>query len=82
MWMEVEACGDSWKVVKSVLIFVYTLVISLSLASKPSTQRIELSYSLLLSSLPLLSFWCYICSYFADCVGILVQWGLALPRIL
>ena len=33
--MEVETCGESWKVVKSFLIFIYTRVISLSLASKP-----------------------------------------------
>jgi len=33
--MEVETCGDSWKVVKSVLIFTYTPVIFISLASKP-----------------------------------------------
>ena len=62
--MEVETCGDSWKVVKSVLIFIYTPAISLSLVSKPSTQRIELPYSLSLSSLPLLPFRCRICSYF------------------
>ena len=42
VWMELETCGDSWKVVKNVLIFIYTPVISLSLANKPSTQRIEL----------------------------------------
>ena len=47
-----NVCGDSWKVVNGVLIFIYTPVISLSLASKPSTLRIELSYSLSLSSLP------------------------------
>ena len=57
VWMEVETCGESRKVVKNVLIFIYTPVISLSLASKfsqPSTQRIELPYSLSLSPLPLL----------------------------
>jgi len=32
VWMEVETCGDSWKVVENVLIFIYTLVISPSLA--------------------------------------------------
>jgi len=42
VWMEVETCGNSWKVVKSVLIFIYTLVISISLASKLSMLRIEL----------------------------------------
>ena len=55
--MEVETCGESRKVVKSVLIFIYTPVISLSLVSKFSkrdTQRIELPYSLSLSPLPLL----------------------------
>ena len=68
--MEVETCGESRKVVKSVLIFIYTLVISLSLVSKfskPATQRIELPYSLSLSSLPLLPFRCRICSLF--CLG-------------
>ena len=25
-WMKVETCGDSWKAVKSVLIFIYTPV--------------------------------------------------------
>ena len=55
--MEVETCGESRKVVKSILIFIYTPVISPSLASKfsqPSTQRIELPYSLSLPPLPLL----------------------------
>ena len=57
--MEVETCGESRKVVKSVLIFIYTSVTFLSLVSKfskPATQRIELPYSLSLSSLPLLPF--------------------------
>ena len=57
--MEAETCGESRKVVKSVLIFIYALVISLSLASKfskPDTQRIELPYSLSLSPLSLLPF--------------------------
>jgi len=35
---EVEMCGDCWTT-ESVLIFIYTPVISLSLASKPSTQN-------------------------------------------
>ena len=55
--MEVETCGESRKVVKSVLIFIYTPVIFFSLVnkfSKPATQRIELPYSLSLSSLSLL----------------------------
>ena len=68
--MEVETCGESRKVVKSVLIFIYTPVISFSLVSKfskPATQRIELPYSLSLSSLPLLPFRCRICSLF--CLG-------------
>ena len=57
VWMEVETCGESRKVVKSVLIFTYTPVISLSLASKfskPDTQRIEPPYSLSLPPLSLL----------------------------
>ena len=55
--MEVETCGESRKVVKSVLIFIYTPAITPSLASKfsqPRTQRIELPYSLSLSPLTLL----------------------------
>ena len=63
VWMEAETCGDSWKAAKSILIFIYTSVISISLAGKPSTQRIELFCSLSLSSLPLLPFRCRICSY-------------------
>ena len=57
MWVEMETCGESRKVVKSVLIFIYTPVICLSLVSKFSklvTQRIELPYLLWLSSLFLL----------------------------
>ena len=57
--MEVETCGESRKIVKSVLIFIYAPVISLSLVSKfskPDTQRLELPYSLSLSSLSLLPF--------------------------
>ena len=34
VWIGVGTCGDSWKVVKGVLIFIYTPVISISLASK------------------------------------------------
>ena len=60
VWMEVETSCDSWEVVKSFLIFIYTPVISISLASKPSMQRIELSCSLSLSSLLLLPSWCRI----------------------
>ena len=57
VWMEVGTCGESRKIVKSVLIFIYTPAISLSLASKfskPDTQRIELPHSLSLSPLSLL----------------------------
>ena len=54
MWVEVEACSESRKVVKSVLNFIYASVVCLSLVSKfskPVTQRIELPYLLSLSSL-------------------------------
>ena len=67
VWMEVETCGESRKVVKSVLIFIYTPVISLSLASKfskPDTQRIKLPYSLSLSPLTLCPLRCRICPIF------------------
>ena len=37
--MKVETCDDSWKAVKSVFIFIYTPVISISLASKQSQVR-------------------------------------------
>ena len=62
--MGVETCGDSWKAVKNILIFIYTPVISISLAGRPGTQRIKLSCSLLLSSFPLLPIRRRICSYF------------------
>ena len=67
--MEVETCGESRKVVKSVLIFIYTPVISLSLVSKfskPNTQRIELPYLLSLSPLPLLLFGAVFALYFVQ----------------
>ena len=35
VWMEVETWGDCW----SVLIFIYTPVIYISLVNKPSTQN-------------------------------------------
>ena len=37
--MEVETCGDSWMVEESVLFSIYTPVISISSASKQSTQN-------------------------------------------
>ena len=39
VWIKVETCGDCRKVMKSVLFFIYTPVISISLASKPNTQN-------------------------------------------
>ena len=39
VWKEVEVCGGCWTTEESVLIFIYTPVISLNLASKPSTQN-------------------------------------------
>ena len=38
VWMEVETCGESWKVGKTVLIFIYTSVIFLRLASMLASQ--------------------------------------------
>ena len=37
--MGVETCGDCWTVEESVLIFIYTPVIFISLASNPSAQN-------------------------------------------
>ena len=37
--MEVETCGESRKVVKSVLIFIYAPVITISLVSEPSSTN-------------------------------------------
>ena len=51
MWKEVETSGDRWKAEDSVLFFIYTPVIPISLASK-QVRRIDLSCSLRLSSLP------------------------------
>ena len=62
--MKVESYGDFGKFVKSLMIFIYTAVVSISLVSKTSTPGIELCCSLSLSSLSLLLFWCRICSYF------------------
>jgi len=64
--MKVGSCGDFGKFVKSLMIFIYTAVISISVVSKTSTQRIELCCSLSLSSLPLLLIWCRICSDFVN----------------
>lgn len=36
--MEVKTCGESWKVGKTVLIFIYTSVIFLRLASMLASQ--------------------------------------------
>ena len=48
--MKVDTFGDSWKVVKRVLIFIYTPVISISLASKPSTQNKPILLAILIFS--------------------------------
>jgi len=45
----VETCGDSWKVVKSVLIFIYTPVISISLASQAKQAKYAESKTILLA---------------------------------
>ena len=93
VWMEVETCGESRKVVKSVLIFIYTPLISLSLVSKfskPDTQRIELPYSLSLSPLPLLPFGAVFDLYFVHPLPsptrlCLRSWGLSsflMPAVL
>ena len=46
--MKVETCGDSWKVVKSVLIFICTPAISICLASKLSTQNIPILLAIII----------------------------------
>ena len=38
MRKEVEMCGDGWKTENGVLLFIYTLVITVSLASNSSTN--------------------------------------------
>jgi len=50
VWMEVETCGDCWTVEESVLIFIYTPVISISLASKPSTQNRPILLAIIIPS--------------------------------
>ena len=55
MRKEVEMSGDRWEAEDSVLFSIYTPIITVSLASK-QVRRIDLSYSLSLSSLPLLPF--------------------------
>jgi len=67
--MKVQSYGDFGKFVKSLTIFIYTAVISISRVSKTSTQGIELFCSLSLSSLPLCLIRCRICSYFVHYVG-------------
>ena len=64
VWMGVETCGDSWKVVKSVLIFIYTPIISISLVSNPSTLRIELLVDHPYPPSHYCFLRCRICSYF------------------
>ena len=64
VWMEVETYGDSRKVVKSVFIFIYTPIISISLASKLSTLRIELLARYQYPPSHCCSFRCRIYSYF------------------
>ena len=39
MWKEVETSGDHWKAEETVLFFIYTPVIPIGLASKPSTTN-------------------------------------------
>ena len=39
VWIKVETCSDSWMDEESVFIFIYTLAISISLVSKPSTTN-------------------------------------------
>jgi len=60
-------CGDGWKTENGVLLFIYTPVITVSLASKLIYEYTS-TCSLSLSSLPLLLFWC-ICAYFVYDLG-------------
>ena len=39
VWMELEMCGQCWTAEENILIFIYTLVITISLASEPSTTN-------------------------------------------
>ena len=39
VWIEVETCCDCWMTEESIWIFIYKLVITISLASKPSTTN-------------------------------------------
>jgi len=47
---EVEMCGDGWKTEDGVLLFIYTSVITVSLASNSSTKILQVArYHYLLS---------------------------------
>ena len=70
VWMGVETCGNSRKAVKSVLIFIYAPVISISSASKPSTLRIELLTRYHYPPSHCCSFRCRIYSYFRNHNGV------------
>jgi len=60
---KVETSGDDWMTEESVLFFIYTPVNTTNLVSKPSTTNRPILLAIVIS-LPLLPFWCRICSYF------------------
>jgi len=62
----VEMCGDGWKTENGVLLFIYTSVITVSLASNSSTKILQVArYHYPLS--PIVAFfWCRICAYFVE----------------
>jgi len=62
--MKVESCSDFGKFVKSLMIFIYTALIPISLVCKTSTQGIEQGCSSSLFSLPLLLIRCRIGFYY------------------
>ena len=39
VWMEVETCVDCWMSEESILIFIHTPAITISLVTKPSTRN-------------------------------------------
>ena len=50
MWIGVKTCGDCWTTEQSVLIFIYTHVITISLVSKPSTTNRSILFAIVIFS--------------------------------
>ena len=66
--MGAETFGDFWMVGGSILIFIYTPVISISSASKPSTTNRPILLAIINLS-PTVADWCRICCYFVYFFG-------------